>query len=62
MSQNDKIYDVNKSKYNKECLRMTRFMMLIKDKNDKSKYNKECLRMTRFMMLIKVNIIKNVLE
>ena len=25
MSQNDKIYDVNKSKYNKECLRMTRF-------------------------------------
>ena len=30
MSQNDKIYDVNKSKYNKECLRMTRFMMLIK--------------------------------
>ena len=29
MSQNDKIYDVNKSKYNKECLRMTRFMMLI---------------------------------
>ena len=33
MSQNDKIYDVNKSKYNKECLRMTRFMMF------KSKYN-----------------------
>ena len=30
MSQNDKIYDVNKGKYNKECLRMTRFMMLIK--------------------------------
>ena len=29
MSQNDKIYD-DKSKYNKECLRMTRFMMLIK--------------------------------
>ena len=55
MSQNGKIYDVNKSKYNKECLRMTRFMML-------SKYNKECLRMTRFMMLIKANIIKNVLE
>ena len=30
MSQKDKIYDVSKSKYNKECLKMTRFMMSIK--------------------------------